>query len=127
MRLLLDTNALLWWLFELPQLGQEARRSIVDPDVDVVVSAVSAVEIGIKQAVGKLRAPDKLEEQVAADGFLALPITMRHGLAAGKLPMHHKDPFDRLLVAQARCEGLTLVTSDRKLAAYDVPLLDAAS
>ncbi|WP_028924937.1 type II toxin-antitoxin system VapC family toxin [Pseudonocardia acaciae] len=125
MRLLLDTNALLWWLFDLPQLGPGTRRAIATPHSEVLVSAVSATEIGIKQAIGKLRAPEDLEHRIASDGFTALPITIRHGLAAGALPPHHKDPFDRLLVAQALCEGLTLVTADLKLDDYDVPVLSA--
>lgn len=127
MRLLLDTNALLWWLFDLPQLGQAARREIAAPDAEVVVSAVSAIEIGIKRAIGKLQAPDDVEQRISSDGFAMLPITMRHGLSAGELPPRHKDPFDRLLVAQARCEGLVLVTADRKLDDYDVAVLPAGS
>jgi PIN domain nuclease of toxin-antitoxin system len=124
-RLLLDTNAVLWWLAEHPKLGSAARRQIEELDTMVYVSAVSAVEIGIKKSIGKLRAPDDFEEQIAVDGFTALPITLRHGLAVGELPLLHRDPFDRLLVAQARCESLTLVTADRKLTQYDVPTLDA--
>jgi PIN domain nuclease of toxin-antitoxin system len=124
-RLLLDTNAVLWWLAEHPKLGSAARRQIEELDTMVYISAVSAAEIGIKKSIGKLRAPDDFEEQIAADGFTALPITLRHCLAVGELPLLHRDPFDRLLVAQARCEGLTLVTADRKLTKYDVPTLDA--
>jgi PIN domain nuclease of toxin-antitoxin system len=125
MRLLLDTNALLWWLFELPQLGESARRRILAPDSEVFVSAVSGWEIGAKQAVGKLSAPDDLERQLVVNGFAELPVTVKHSLAVGELPLHHRDPFDRLLVAQARCEGLQLVTADRKLSAYDVPIVSA--
>ncbi|HEY4007907.1 MAG TPA: type II toxin-antitoxin system VapC family toxin [Pseudonocardia sp.] len=125
MKLLLDTNALLWWLFELPQLGPSTRRIMADADTQVFVSAISAAEIGVKQAVGKLQAPDDLERQVAANGFTPLPMTLRHGLAVGKLPLHHRDPFDRMMVAQAHCEGLTLATADQKLGEYDIEILPA--
>jgi PIN domain nuclease of toxin-antitoxin system len=80
---------------------------------------VSAFEITTKQALGKHGVPNDLDAQVEASGFTALPLTIRHGLAA-RLPLHHRDPFDRLLVAQARCDDLTLVTADRKLLTYDV-------
>lgn len=120
MKLLLDTHVLLWWLGDLPQLTADARALIQDDSNDIAVSAVSAFEVSTKQAIGKLAAPDDLEEQVEASGFASLPVTLRHGLAAGLLPFHHRDPFDRLLVAQAQCDDLTLVTADRKLLAYDV-------
>lgn len=125
MRLLLDTQALLWWLFELPFLGPIARAEIASPASEVSVSAVSAVEISIKQGTGKLAAPEDLVAQLSTNGFTELPLTARHGLAAGRLPPHHRDPFDRMLIAQARAEGLTLVTSDRLIRNYDVPLLAA--
>ncbi|MGH3544991.1 MAG: type II toxin-antitoxin system VapC family toxin [Mycobacteriales bacterium] len=127
MRLLLDTQALLWWLGQLPQLGPEARRAIGRPDASVYVSAVSACEISIKHAKGKLQAPDDLAAQVAANDFIELPLTLHHGLELAQLPAHHGDPFDRMLVAQTRVEGLTLVTSDRVLDSYRVPILPAGS
>lgn len=127
MRLLLDTHALLWWLFELPQLGSTARAAIGSPASEVYVSAVSATEISIKRATGKLDAPDDLPEQLVINSFVELPLSVRHGLAVGELPPHHGDPFDRMLISQARVEGLTLVTADRKLSAYDVPILSATS
>lgn len=126
MKLLLDTHALLWWLFELPQLGETARAEIGSPVSKVHVSAVSATEISIKQASGKMEAPDDLPAQLAINSFAELPLSVRHGLAVAELPPHHGDPFDRMLVAQARVEGLTLVTSDRKISAYDVPILSAS-
>lgn len=125
MRLLLDTHALLWWLFKLPRLGGAARLGIAAVENEVFVSAVSGYEIAYKRALGKLAAPDDLESQVTGLGFSGQPVTLRHAVAAGNLPQHHKDPFDRLLVAQARCEGLTLVTADAQLAAYGVPILPA--
>jgi PIN domain nuclease of toxin-antitoxin system len=123
-RLLLDTNALLWWLAGEGLTGQ-ARDAIVDPENLVVVSAVSAWEISIKQALGKLAAPDDLEHQVRAGGFVPLPITIAHGIAAGQLVRHHDDPFDRMLIAQALAEGLTIVTRDKRFGDYHVSLLPA--
>ncbi len=125
MRLLLDTHVVIWWLEDPGRLSGKARTAI--DSHEVLVSAVTACEIAQKSAVGKLRTPADLEDQIEDNEFRPLPISVRHGMATFELPFHHKDPFDRLLVAQARCEGLTLVTADRKLAAYDVPILDAAS
>jgi PIN domain nuclease of toxin-antitoxin system len=123
-RLLLDTNVLIWWLEESPRLGKETRDAITG-ELEIMVSAVSAFEIAAKVAVGKLRAPGDLAVQITEQTMIELPVTVRHGLAVGQLPMHHRDPFDRLLIAQARCEGLTIVTADRAFAAYDVPVLPA--
>ena len=89
------------------------------------VSAATAVEIGVKSANGKLRAPDDLESQLRHHRFAQLPITVAHGLRVGELPVLHRDPFDRLLVAQAQLEGLTIVTRDPRIAAYDVETLAA--
>ncbi|HUZ35293.1 MAG TPA: type II toxin-antitoxin system VapC family toxin [Streptosporangiaceae bacterium] len=124
MRLLLDTHALLWWLAD-EQLGEPARQAIADPANDVAVSAASAWEISIKKALGKLSAPDDLERQVQACGFSPLPISLAHGLAAGRLARHHEDPFDRMLIAQAWAEDLTIVTRDKRFDAYGVALLPA--
>ena len=124
MRLLLDTHALLWWLADDDRLGRSARDAIADADV-VVVSAVSAWEIAIKQAVGKLTGPRDLAGEIRANGFTELPVTSAHALAAGELPPHHSDPFDRMLVAQARLEDLTLVTRDPRLAEYGIAHLRA--
>ncbi|ALG12967.1 type II toxin-antitoxin system VapC family toxin [Kibdelosporangium phytohabitans] len=122
--ILLDTHVLLWWFFNDPHLTPGIASLITSSD-DVAVSAVSGFEIVTKQAIGKLEAPDDLEAQVERSGFTEIPVTLRHGVEAGRLPSHHKDPFDRLLIAQARCEGLTLVTADRAMSAYDVPILPA--
>ena len=124
MRLLLDTHALLWWLAD-EGMTTEARDAIADPANIVAVSAASAWEISIKKALGKLAAPDDLEQQVQTGGFLPLPITIAHGVAAGQLPHHHEDPFDRMLIAQAHIEGLTIVTRDKRFDAYGVALLPA--
>ncbi|HET9143542.1 type II toxin-antitoxin system VapC family toxin [Actinophytocola sp.] len=125
MRLLLDTQVLLWWLFADRRLGADATQAITNADNDVLVSAVSAFEICTKQAIGKVQAPDDLEQQLMASSFQELPVTMAHSFEVRSLPMHHKDPFDRILVAQARFEDLTLLTSDRMLRAYDVRTMPA--
>lgn len=122
MRLLLDTHALLWWLAD-DGLTDQARDAVADQANLVMVSAVSAWEISIKKALGKLTAPDDLEQQIDEGGFAPLPITIRHGIAAGELPRHHDDPFDRMLIAQAVAEGLTVLTHDKHFADYDVAIL----
>lgn len=125
MRLLLDTDAVLWWLADSERLGRAARRAIDDGRNEVYVSAVSACEMAIKSSLGKLRTPPDLEDQITKNYFVPLPITVEHAVAVQELPFHHRDPFDRILIAQARCEGLTLVSGDRRFSAYEVPLLEA--
>jgi PIN domain nuclease of toxin-antitoxin system len=125
MRLLLDTHALLWWLTRDAKLSPAARAAIADPDSEVAVSAASAWEMAIKSALGKLKAPADLGAQLARHQFTPLAITVVHALEAGALPRHHDDPFDRMLVAQARIEGLTLVTRDAWAVRYGVPTLPA--
>jgi PIN domain nuclease of toxin-antitoxin system len=99
---------------------------LADPDNEVVVSAVSVWEAAIKRAQGRLDlVPEDLRAELDVAGFDSLPITQEHGIAAGALPLHHKDPFDRMLIAQARLEGLTIITRDRRFAPYDVALLPA--
>lgn len=124
MKLLLDTHVLLWWLDDDARLGSAARAAIAEAE-HVVVSAASAWEIGIKQAIGRLTGPRDLVEEISGNGFVALDISVRHALAAASLPLHHRDPFDRMLVAQAVLEGLTLVTRDQRLAAYGAGWLPA--
>jgi PIN domain nuclease of toxin-antitoxin system len=99
--------------------------AIADPANLVVVSAVSAWEISIKRALGKLAAPDDLEHQLQVGGFTSQPITIAHGIAAARLARHHDDPFDRMLIAQAIAEGLTIVTRDKRFGEYNVALLPA--
>jgi len=123
MNLLLDTHVLLWWLEDNPVLSDKARAAISDGKRGVFVSAASAWEIAIKKALGKLEAPDDLEAALPANAFQALPISMAHALTAGALPAYHGDPFDRMLVAQAMLENLTLVTRDENIARYNVPVL----
>ena len=125
MRLLLDTHALLWALSDPERLAEAAREALRDGGNEVLGSAASAWELAIKRATGKLTAPDDLLEVTAAAGFDWLPISARHATVAGALPPHHRDPFDRMLVAQARLESLTLVTRDQRFAAYGVELLAA--
>jgi PIN domain nuclease of toxin-antitoxin system len=123
--LLLDTHALLWWLADDPQLTDGARAAIASPRSSVMVSAATAWEIAIKRALGKLSSPADLEAQIRENRFDPLPITVAHALAAGALPRHHQDPFDRMLVAQAMAEGLTIVTRDPRIELYGVPTLAA--
>jgi PIN domain nuclease of toxin-antitoxin system len=117
LNLLLDTNVLLWWLADSPRLSHEAREMIRSSTL-VYVSAATTWEIEIKRALGKLNAPENLEGELSASHFVPLAITVAHSVAAAKLPRHHDDPFDRMLIAQASLEGLTLVTSDRRLEGY---------
>lgn len=125
MRLLLDSHILLWALAESPRLKDELKKRIRDPINDVLVSAASVWEITIKRRLGRLQAPDNWLEFVEASDFAQLAINFAHAVAAGNLPRHHDDPFDRMLVAQAQTENLVLVTSDRKLGAYQVQILSA--
>ena len=125
MELLLDTHALIWILSDDPQLAAEARDAIVDPETFVAVSPASAWEIEIKRALGKLDAPNDLVQQVADARFVPLSITLEHAVAAGGLPPHHRDPFDRMLIAQAQLEGLTIVTRDPRFQPYAVTTISA--
>ena len=123
MDLLLDTHAFLWWTAVDPRLVEAARHAIANSGNRVIVSAVSVWEISIKRASGKLAFRDDILQVLARTGFDTLDITPPHADMAGSLPMHHADPFDRLLIAQARIEGLVLVTQDRHLLPYGVPVL----
>jgi PIN domain nuclease of toxin-antitoxin system len=121
--LLLDTHVLIWW-DEARRLAAEARRAIADAD-SVYVSAASAWEIAIKTGLGRLRPTRTVEQAVEESGFLELPVTFRHAQRVGGLPPHHRDPFDRLLIAQAEVEELTLVTRDPVFARYAVEVIEA--
>ncbi len=123
MKLLLDTNVLLWWLNGSPRLAAEASDAIATPRNVVYVSSVTAWEITIKRALGKLEIPENWAEVVAAESFRRLAATWEHALDVASLPELHRDPFDRLLVAQARVEGLVLVTGDDIVTRYDVKTL----
>jgi PIN domain nuclease of toxin-antitoxin system len=125
--LLLDTHALLWSIGDEDLLSPAAYDVLSAGVVPAYVSAASIWEIAIKRASGKLDAPENLLDKVAAARFIELGITFKHALIAGALggrgSNHHKDPFDRMLVAQAQSENLTLITNDERIAAYDVPVL----
>jgi PIN domain nuclease of toxin-antitoxin system len=123
--LLLDTNALIWTLANPKRFSDHAAREIQDESNAVYVSVVSAWEIGVKKAKSKLDLPGNLEPMLAEKKFDSLPVTLRHALAVESLPDQHHDPFDRMLVAQAQIEGLTLVTSDRQMRRYPVAVLPA--
>ena len=123
MTLLLDTHILLWWLADDPSLPDRARVAIASPDNEVLVSAATAWEMAIKKAAGRLEAPDDLLEALDTNRFETLDITALHALAAGGLPPHHLDPFDRLLIAQAQVEHLIVVTVDDRFPLYGVELL----
>lgn len=126
MRLLLDTHVVLWELEGTRTVGPSAQDAI-ERATELLFSVVSFAEIGVKAAVGKLTIPADIHEHITRSGVRIQALAPDHGLAVADLPLHHRDPFDRLLVAQARCEGLTLVTADTRIAHYDVALIDAAT
>ena len=123
MSLLVDTHILLWWLADDPNLPLSAADAIAEGETEVFVSAASVWEIAIKKAAGRLDAPDDLLEVLEANDFEELSMTSAHAMAAGELPPHHADPFDRMLIAQSHAENLTVVTVDTRFIAYDVELL----
>jgi PIN domain nuclease of toxin-antitoxin system len=125
LRLLLDTHALVWWLVDSPALSADARAAIADPANEVWASAVAGYELANKQRLGKLQPPvaDELTSMVRRAGLPVLPISLNHAVAAGALPGPHRDPWDRLLMAQARTDGLRIVTCDPVFADYAVPTL----
>lgn len=125
MRLLLDTHAFIWATDNSSKLGDKARGALESADA-VHVSIAAVWEMAIKEGTGRYIFPvERFEETLSAMEFELLPITPSHAIQVTRLPLHHRDPFDRMMVAQARVEGLTLVTADRTLARYDVPLLSA--
>ena len=125
MNLLLDTHALLWWLADDPQLSRKARSAIADPDNTVFISAVVVWEIRIKQAVGKLEIPSDFAEVLAGQPFSELPVSVEHANALAGLPGLHRDPFDRMLVAQATVERLAIVTRDDDIPRYGIATVTA--
>ena len=125
MNIILDTHVLIWALENNPTLSDKAVEAIIDADNIVFVSVVSVWEIGIKRNMGKIETPDNLLEEISLHRFAPLHINLHHAELAGKLPNIHEDPFDRMLVAQAAYEKLTLVTRDEKISKYDVKILKA--
>lgn len=124
MKLLLDTHVLLWWLADSPRLRPDARAAIADPENEVYISAASIWEASIKRALGRLEfETDELVAALGSGDLEEMAVRVRHGLAAGELPRHHQDPFDRMLVAQSAAEGLTVVTHDRVFDDYGVPTI----
>lgn len=125
MNLLLDTHAVLWWLDDYESLSSETRAAITDPKNSVFLSAVVVWEIRIKESIGKLDLPDRFRAVLEAQDFMHLPVTLEHAHKVADLPMIHRDPFDRMLVAQAHCESLTIVTRDAHISEYGVRTLQA--
>jgi PIN domain nuclease of toxin-antitoxin system len=123
--LLLDAHALLWWLADDPTLQAAARAAIASPTNDALVSAATVWEIEIKRALGKLQAPDGLVDAIEASDFQALPISLGDAERAGRLPPHHRDPFDRMLVAQAMRIDAVIVSRDDAFAPYGLDVLPA--
>lgn len=129
MRVLLDTQVWIWMRSAPARLSEATKELLRDEETELLLSAATPWEIAIKVAVGKLRLPCSVEEYVTsratATRVTPLPITSLHAIESALLPMHHRDPFDRVIVAQARLERVPVVTADEKLAAYDVELLSA--
>jgi PIN domain nuclease of toxin-antitoxin system len=123
-KILLDSHAFLWWLVEDPKLSAGARQAMADPSSIVHVSAATIWELSIKAFLGKLDLDGAdLVEEIGENDFIELPITARHSVVAAALPRHHDDPFDRMLIGQARTEGLTIVTRDPEFRAYGIDVL----
>jgi PIN domain nuclease of toxin-antitoxin system len=126
MRILLDTHALLWWLTDDPALGEKAKAQIAEPDNMILVSAASLWEIAVKQAIGKIEADiAEIEKAIAAQGMVRLGIDADHLIELVSLPPLHRDPFDRILIAQARAEDVPLLTADAHIAGYSVDRIAA--
>jgi len=126
-RVLLDTRAFLWWVLEDPRLSARAQSVIKAQESDALVSAVSAWEIAIKSADARLDLPEPAQtyvpDRIAANGFRELDLTVEHAVRVAGLPAIHRDPFDRLLIAQAQVEGIPILTSDPAIARYDVDII----
>ena len=127
MRALLDTHTFLWWITDDTRLSVRARDVVALADNELLFSAASGLEIAIKAQLGKLDLPAPLDrfivEQLAANGFAPLPIRLEHALRVYELPSHHRDPFDRLLIAQAQAEGLPILSADPQIPRYDVQVI----
>ncbi len=127
MRLLLDTHVWIWWLTDPDRLSHPAGRALRDPDSQLFLSPASTWELMVKSTAGRITVSESVEalveEAIAASGVQPLPIEHRHALQLRQLPAHHRDPFDRMLVAQARSDSLILVTGDQQLTAYEVETL----
>lgn len=118
MKFLLDTHILLWWMQDSPELPAEARDLVRDPANTIFVSAVNLWEIRIKEAIGKIRLPANFDEVLAKEEFETIALTADHVTELTRLPLLHRDPFDRILIAQARATRITLLTADNEIASY---------
>ena len=123
--ILIDTHVLLWWLADDKALGQQAKSLLADPHNNIFVSSASSWEIAIKKKKGGLEVPENIATIVEEEGFLPLSITLSHGEMAGSLKKIHKDPFDRMLIAQTKSEGLELLTVDGIIPNYEISVIDA--
>jgi PIN domain nuclease of toxin-antitoxin system len=123
LKVLLDTHAALWWLSGDERFGEDAARQLSDDTNHVLLSAAVVWEVAIKRSLGKLESPDDFAATLLRAGAQALPVNLDHAAAVESLPWHHRDPFDRLLVAQASIEGASIVSRDEALRPYDVTLV----
>lgn len=123
MHYLVDTHVLLWWVSNSNRLETSIKQAIADPQNSVYVSVVSGLEISIKSRSGKVKLKTTLQDCFEKSGFQTLNFTLPHALTLDKLPMYHKDPFDRILIAQSQVENLTLITGDERIRKYDVSVL----
>ncbi len=124
MKILLDTHIMLWWFANDAALSEKTRKIIANTDNVIFVSVASAWEITIKKALGKLQAPDDLESAISANNFEILPINIKHAIGISHLEPYHADPFDRILIAQAKIENLTLITHDKQILAYSISSIE---
>lgn len=122
MNFLIDTHIVLWWLYNDSLLSRKEYEAIGDHNNSVFVSSISAWELSLKKNLGKLDVPDDFLEALSYSNFTPLALTVAHGGIAGALPLHHRDPFDRMIIAQAQSENLTVITHDRYFSRYDVPI-----
>ncbi|MEK7559016.1 MAG: type II toxin-antitoxin system VapC family toxin [Patescibacteria group bacterium] len=120
---LVDTHIFIWWLSEDKKLNKSTQKILKDPNSHIYVSIATLWEISIKNTAGKLPLKTTITEMVSFSGFELLSINLSHVLNLGKLPIYHNDPFDRMLIAQAKAEGLTLLTDDRKIKKYDIKVI----
>lgn len=127
MRVLLDTHVFLWLVGDHPNLSATAKAIFLESDNELLISAASGFEIAVKHGLGKLALSDSpaafMRDRIANNGLVELPITMSHATTLQELPLHHRDPFDRLLIAQAMAEGIPLLSADKQLAAYPIECL----
>ncbi len=124
MRVLLDSQVLVWWMGKPDQISRETLQIITDPRNTVYISAASVWELGIKAAKGNLTLPEKYLESLMNDGFATLDVTMRHAQVSADLPMIHSDPFDRMIIAQARSDDLVLISADRHIRRYNIKVIE---